>query len=89
MSVSTIRMTGTQTITIAKSDGVISLSVQAAPSGGAFNFLGSFPFQGLTGETLVLTNGEGVNLIANSSSNPLTDITITWVSGVVNVVIAL
>ena len=40
MSVSTIRMTGTQTITIAKSDGVISLSVQAAPAGGVFNFLG-------------------------------------------------
>lgn len=89
MSVSTIRMTGTQTLTIAKTDGVLSLSVQAAPTGGVFNFLGNFPFQGIPGETLVLSNGEGVNLIANSAANPLTDITITWVSGVVNVVIGL
>ena len=89
MSVSTIRMTSSQTITINKSDGVMSLSVQAAPAGGVFNFLGSFPFQGVAGETLVLSNGEGVNLIANSSATPLTDITITWVSGVVNVVISL
>ena len=89
MSVSTIRMTGTQTINIGKSDGVLSLSVQSAPAGGVCNFLGNFPFQGIPGETLVLSNGEGVNLIANSAANPLTDITITWVSGVVNVVIGL
>ena len=82
-------MTGTQTINIGKSDGVLSLSVQSAPAGGVFNFLGNFPFQGVAGETLVLSNGEGVNLIANSAANPLTDITLTWVSGVVNVVIGL
>lgn len=89
MSVSTIRMTGTQIINITPADGVLSLSVQSAPSGGSFNFLGAFQFQGVPGETLVLSNGEGINLIANSAANPLTDITITWNSGVVNVVIGL
>jgi hypothetical protein len=89
MSVSTIRMTAAQTINITSADGVLSLSVQSAPAGGEFLFTGSFPFQGVAGETLVLSNGEGVNIIANSAANPLTDITITWQSGVVNVVIGL
>jgi hypothetical protein len=89
MSVSTIKMTGTQTINIDRADGVMSLSVQAAPSGGSFSFLGNFPFQGVAGETLTLSDGEGVNLIANSTQNPLSNITITWISGIVNVVIAL
>jgi len=89
MSVTTIKMTGTQTISIARADGVLSLSVQAAPSGGSFDFTGSFPFQGLAGETLTLSDGEGVNLIANSTSAPLSDIVIDWVSGIVNVVIAV
>lgn len=89
MSVTTIAMTGAQTISINKQDGVQALSVQADATSSSFTFLGSFAFQGVPGETITLSNGQGINLVANSPAAPLSDITITWVSGTVNVVIAV
>ena len=87
MSTFTLRMTSARTIQINGTDGVLALSVQADPSGGSFNFLGNYVFKRITPNTLVLTNGQGVNLIAQSTAQPLDNITITWVSGTVDVVI--
>lgn len=88
MSTSTIRMTGAQTITLTETDGVLALSVQADTSGGSFTFLGSQAFQGIPSEALTLTDGEGVNLVANNPTTPIKDVVITWVSGTVNVLIS-
>jgi hypothetical protein len=85
----TTQMTGTQTIDINKEDGVIALSVQAAPTGGSFEFLGNFSFKGLSPAPLGLTNGQGVTLIAASTASPLSDISIEWVSGTVDVLISV
>jgi len=87
-AVTTIKMTGTQTIVINPSDGILSLSVQAAPTGGSFSFLGNYSFQNVASETLTLGDGQGVNLTANTAASPLSDITIIWLSGVVNVVLS-
>ena len=87
MSTFTKSMTGTQVITIDSNDGVLALSVQAAPGGGAFNFLGSYVFKGIQPSDLVLTDGQGVNLIAPSTAQPLDNITIEYVSGTVEVLI--
>jgi len=88
MSVTSIAMTGAQTITIGASDNVIGLSVQASTGGGSFSFLGSFSFQGVAGEPITLTDGEGINLVASSPASPLSSIVITWISGTVNVLIS-
>ena len=85
----TKQITSSQTIQINASDGVASLSVQASPSGGSFSFLGSLPFKGMTPSALTLTDGQGVNLVAANSAQPLSGITITWISGIVEVVISV
>ena len=89
MNTFTKRITSSQTITINASDGVMSLSVEAAPSGGSFNFLGSYEFKGITPSNLILTDGESISLIASSTSKTLSGITIQWVSGIVNVLISV
>ena len=89
MGVTTIKMTASQTITLNESDGVMGLSVIADPTSSSFDFLGNYTFQGSTGETVTLANGLGVNLVALSPTSPLSDITITWVSGTVNVIIVV
>jgi hypothetical protein len=88
MSTSTIKMTTTQTITLTESDGVMALSVQADTTGGSFSFLGSQSFQGIPSEALTLSDGEGVNLVANNPTSPITDVVITWLGGIVNVLIS-
>ena len=89
MSVTSIQMTGAQTITINRSDNVLGLSVQASTSGGSFTFLGNYSFQGASGEVITLTDGEGINLYSTTPASPLSFITITWVSGTVNVLISV
>jgi len=89
MNTFTTIMTSSQTISIDKADGVMSLSVQAAPGGGTFNFLGNYTFKGVPPTALSLTNGQGVTLFAASTAATLSGITIQWVSGTVEVVISV
>jgi hypothetical protein len=89
MNTFTTVMSSSQTIAINKEDGVMALSVQAAPGGGTFNFLGNYTFKGIPPTALSLTNGQGVTLFAASTASPLGGITIQWVSGTVEVVISV
>jgi len=89
MNTFTQQITSAQTIVLNPSDGVVSISVQAAPGGGVFNFLGTYQFQGLTPSNLVLTDGQGVTLTSPSTSSPLSGIIVEWVSGTIEVVIAV
>lgn len=89
MNTFTQQITSAETIVLNPQDGVVSISVQAAPSGGVFNFLGTYKFQGLTPSNLVLSNGEGVTITSPSTSSPLSGIIVEWVSGTVHLVISV
>jgi hypothetical protein len=88
MSVTTIKLTAASSISIDDNDGVMALSVQAEATGGSFDFIGSRPFKTFVPSTLTLTAGEGVNLTATNPQVPISGVTITWVSGTVNVLIS-
>lgn len=67
-------------------DGVMSLSVQANDTSSA-NILGNFPFQQVNSTAITIENGEAVTITAPSPSSPLDGITITWLSGTVDVLL--
>jgi len=75
------------TITINGIDGVMFLSVQSGASTGSCTVLGNLPFKGLTPTTVSLSAGQGINLSAMSPASPLDGITITYGSGIVDVLI--
>lgn len=73
------------TFTLTKSQGAMFLSVQAANS-SSFTFLGDLNFgSALLPAAVTLTTG--VNIQAKSTQAPLDGITITWVSGTVNIIV--
>lgn len=73
-------------ISITSSDGVNQLSVEANASSEC-TIEGNFPFQGLTSGPITLEGGQSITLITNNPSNPLDGVTITWVSGTIDVLI--
>lgn len=88
-SVFTKQITSSQTINITSSDSVMAISVQAATGGGDFTITGSSTFQGISSNPLALTNGQGITLTAPNFATPLSGITITWVSGTVQLVLTV
>jgi len=89
MNTFTKTLTSSQTITINSADGVVGLSVEAAPSGGSFTLLGSYPFKGMAPTTLTLSDGESFVLTATAPNNTLSGITVAWVSGTVKLIITV
>lgn len=90
MNTFTTKLTSAGSIVFNQADGAQSVSVQCSSAGGSCTFLGSFPFKGLTPQAITFSNGEGVTI--NNNDNPtvaLDGITITWVSGTVNVVVGM
>lgn len=87
MQVTTLVLTENQTITINEEDGVQSISVMADPTGGQFSILGNIPFKGIVPQQITLSDSTGVTLVANNPQNVVSGLTITWVSGIVQVVI--
>jgi hypothetical protein len=74
-------------IQISQTDGVMFLSVQSGASTGSCTVLGNLPFKGLAPQTVDISASQGINLSAISPASPLDGITITWGSGVVDVLI--
>jgi hypothetical protein len=74
-------------ITINDSDEVTQLSIQANSS-SSVSVLGNFTFKGMTSNAVTLSNGEGITLTAPSLNSTLDGLTITWLSGTVDIVIA-
>lgn len=72
--------------TINKADNVSYVSAYAK-TGSSFTYLGSEPFQGIPPEPVTLDAGEGINVASASTFNPLDGITITRVSGTINITI--
>lgn len=76
-------------ITINITDGAMFVSVQADPTSGSATVLGNLPFKGLSPSAVSLSSGQGINISALSPASPLDGITITWVSGSVDVLIGV
>lgn len=76
-------------ITININDGAMFVSVQSDPTSGSATVIGNLPFKGLAPTSVSLSAGQGVNISALSPASPLDGITITWVSGSVDVIIGV
>jgi len=69
-----------------RQDGAMMISIQPA-SGAECIFTGSMPFKGELPTPIALNNQQVFNLSASTSSSPLDGITITWVSGNIDIVV--
>ncbi len=69
-----------------KADGALIVSVLPA-QGGSYTALGGIPFKGLDSQPITLANGQGTVIAASSPASPIDGWTITWVSGVVNIIV--
>lgn len=74
-------------IQINNSDGVTAFTVQANSS-SACNITGNISFKGLNSSSVTLESGESYTQTSNPNS-PLDGITITWVSGTVDILISI
>ena len=74
------------TFTLSASQGAMFLSVQAADS-SSFTFLGGFHFDESAPAPAPVTLKTGVSVAAKSTQAPLDGVTVTWVSGTVNIIV--
>jgi len=73
-------------INIVSTDGVNQLSVEANASSEC-TIEGNFPFKGLTAGPITLEGGQSITLMTNNPSSPLDGVTITHVSGSIDILI--
>jgi hypothetical protein len=74
------------TLVLNKEDGAQSVSIEAAGAAQCL-FTGNLPFKQVNPTPVTITNGGVLNYAASSSSSPLDGITITWVSGSIDIII--
>jgi hypothetical protein len=86
-SIHTKKITSAYNQTITTADGVAAISIQAATAGGSVNVIGNLPFGGSAPSTITLSDGEGITLTSPNFATPISGLTITWVSGTVNLLI--
>lgn len=72
-------------LSIASSDGVTQISVQANPSSSG-TIEGNFPFKGLSSNAITLEGGESFT-IQTPTNSPLDGVTITHLSGTIDILI--
>lgn len=73
-------------IVIDASQQILQLSVQANAASGC-TIQGNITFNGQTSDPITLENGESLTL-TTSPNSPIDGLTITWVAGTVDVLIA-
>ena len=73
-------------ININATDGAMFLSILSSTLGGC-TVLGNIPFKGVPPAPVSVATGNGMNLSALSPQSPIDGITITWVSGSIDVLI--
>lgn len=72
-------------ISIAESDGVTQITIQANASSSA-NVTGNIGFKALTPNAVSLNDGQSLT-ITTPTYSPLDGVTIAWVSGTIDIVI--
>lgn len=73
-------------LTISNSDYVQQVSIQANASSSC-TFIGSAFFRGEGSTAIALENGEGITITSGVPNSPIDGLTITWVSGTIDVLI--
>lgn len=73
------------TLSVATADGVTQISIQANNSSSA-TIIGNFPFQGVAATNITLNDGQSITLVTAPNS-PLDGMTVTWVSGTIDILI--
>jgi hypothetical protein len=74
-------------ITINQIDGAMFVSVQCDSSSSSCQVLGNIPFKQLEPIPVTLTTGQGINISALSPASTLDGITITRLSGNIDILI--
>lgn len=85
MRIFTKSLTG-GTLVLQASDNVNQLSIQANASSSC-TIQGNITYNGIDSDAMTLENGESLTLTTTPNS-PIEGITITWVSGTIDVLIA-
>jgi hypothetical protein len=74
-------------IAINEINGAMFVSVQCDVVSASCQVVGSIPFKNILPTAVTLTAGQGINISALSPASPLDGITITWVSGNIDILI--
>ena len=74
-------------LSINELDGAMFVSVQCDVVSASCEVVGSIPFKGLNPKAVTLTAGQGINISALSPASTLDGITITHVSGNIDILI--
>lgn len=74
-------------LSFAASDGATLVSVQCDSSSGSCSILGGIAFKGVNSTAVTLTAGQVASFTASSPQSPLTDLTITWISGSIDIIV--
>ena len=72
-------------ISITTADGVSEISL-APKTGSSCTVLGNMTFNGSTGTPIVISSGETFVVSSSSPSSPIDGLTISWVSGGIDVI---
>lgn len=76
------------TLEINSVDGAMMISIEPN-SGSSCTVLGTLPFKGLTPNAITLDANQVLTLSAQSPNSPLSGLTITHVSGTVDIVVGV
>jgi hypothetical protein len=74
-------------LTLNAADGAFFISILTESSGSGCSVVGGIPFKQINPTPVILENGEGVNFSALSPASPLDGITITHISGSIDIII--
>jgi hypothetical protein len=74
-------------ITLNKEDGAFFISIQTQATSSACSVLGAIPFKTINPTPVILQDGQGANFSAQSAASVLDGITITWISGSIDLII--
>jgi hypothetical protein len=75
---------GTFVLSTAQGASMISIQPQASSS---CTFIGSGTFNGLQSSAITISNNNTLTISASSPTSPLNGITITWLSGTVDIIV--
>lgn len=73
---------------ILTADGAQMISIEPNSSSSC-TVLGSLPFKGLSPNAITLDANQVLTISAQSPSSPLNGITVTWVSGTIDIIVGV
>jgi hypothetical protein len=74
-------------LTLDAVDGATFISIQCDATAGNCSVLGGIDFKGIAPNAVTLAANQGINFAAASSFSPLDGITITWLGGIVDIIV--